>query len=64
MVSTKLGLIFCVSFAVLIPSLWANIAEFDDYWQQRADEAKKAALEAYHPNPEEVTEQINTHVNE
>uniref|UniRef100_A0A2N9FAB7 Pectate lyase n=1 Tax=Fagus sylvatica TaxID=28930 RepID=A0A2N9FAB7_FAGSY len=64
MVSTKLGLIFCVSFAVLIPSLWANIAEFDDYWQQRADKAKKAALEAYHPNPEEVTEQINTHVNE
>ncbi|PON95893.1 Pectate lyase [Trema orientale] len=59
---TKLGLLFFISFVILIPSRLANIAEFDESWQQRAEEAQKAALEAYDPNPEEVTENLNFEV--
>ena len=62
MSGTKLGLIFFISFVVLIPSRLANIAEFDESWQQRAEEAQKAALEAYDPNPEEVTDNLNYEV--
>lgn len=62
METTKLCLIFLVYFAVLIPSLQANISEFDNFWQQRAEEAKKAALKAYEPNPEKITEQLNSKV--
>ena len=64
MVAAKLSFILFASFAVLIPGLQDNIAEYDEFWLQRAEEARKDALEAYHPNPEEITEQFNTHVNE
>lgn len=64
MAATKLRLVFFVSLAVLVPSLQANIGEFDEFWQQREAEAKKAALEAYQPNPELITEQFNSKVNE
>jgi len=66
MVATKLSLIFFVFFAVLIPSLRGNntTQELDEFWQQRAEEAKKIALEAYDPNPEEVTEHFNSHVHQ
>lgn len=55
---------FFVSFAVLVPTLHANIAEFDGYWKQRANQAQKAAQEAYQPEPFNVTNQFNSHVNE
>ncbi|XP_041004880.1 pectate lyase-like [Juglans microcarpa x Juglans regia] len=64
MAVTKLRLVFFVSLAVLIPSLQANIGEFDEFWQKREVEAKKASLEAYQPNPEMVTEQFNSKVND
>ncbi|PKI63212.1 hypothetical protein CRG98_016397 [Punica granatum] len=54
--------LFCFALAVLIPVLRANIAEFDEVWQKRAEQAKKGFLEAYHPNPEEVTVEFNKHV--
>jgi len=64
MAATRLSLILLVSFAVIVPSLRAHIAEFDKFWQQKSEEAKKAALEAYQPNPEEITEQLNWRVYE
>lgn len=54
--------LFCFVFAVLAPVLGANIAEVDEVWQRRAEEAKKNAVEAYHPNPEEVILEFNKHV--
>ncbi|XP_022751910.1 pectate lyase-like [Durio zibethinus] len=59
----KLRLVFFFSFAALIPSLWANIAEFDDVWKPRAEEAWKNTLAAYEPNPENVTSNLNYNVN-
>ncbi|GMY26063.1 putative pectate lyase p59 [Fagus crenata] len=56
-------LLFFVSFAVIIPTLHAHIAEFDDYWKLRAEQARKDALEAYNPQPEEITSNFNYHVN-
>ncbi|XP_021285533.1 probable pectate lyase P59 [Herrania umbratica] len=41
------------------PIVKANIGEFDEVWQKRAEEAKKAALRAYEPNPEKVTDHLN-----
>ncbi|OVA13300.1 Pectate lyase/Amb allergen [Macleaya cordata] len=53
---------FFFSFAIIIPTLQANIGHFDEVWKKRADEAMKANLEAYHPNPLEVTDHLNHHV--
>jgi pectate lyase len=64
MATTRLTLILFVSFAVIVPSLRAHIAEFDTFWQHKSEEAKKDALKAYQPNPEEITEQLNSRVNE
>ncbi|KAK4778936.1 hypothetical protein SAY86_006464 [Trapa natans] len=36
--------------------------ELDDYWKQKAEEAEKAALEAYHHAPDNVTDSFNYHV--
>lgn len=60
--TTKLGLVFLIGFVVLIPTLRAEIGDFDESWQLRAEEAHKAALEAYDPNPEEVTDSFNEEV--
>lgn len=51
-----------VSLALALPGLWAHIAEFDEYWQERARKAENATLEAYHPNPTEVTNHLNLNV--
>ncbi|GLT36134.1 hypothetical protein SLA2020_105360 [Shorea laevis] len=56
-------LIFFFNIATLIPSLRADIGEFDEVWQKRAEEAWKNALQAYNPHPEEVTSSLNNHVN-
>ncbi|XP_057953943.1 pectate lyase [Malania oleifera] len=58
------SLIFFFSLAVLVPILQADIGELDEVWQQRAEAAKQAALNAYHPNPEQVTRQFNSYVHE
>ncbi|KAL3731733.1 hypothetical protein ACJRO7_028591 [Eucalyptus globulus] len=54
--------LFFSSFAVLVPSLQANIEEFDEYWAKRAEEAQKDALKAYDPHPETVTSLFNAKV--
>ncbi|XVF85995.1 hypothetical protein PTKIN_Ptkin17bG0165400 [Pterospermum kingtungense] len=46
----------------MIPTLQAHIAEYDDYWRQRALQAKENADKAYNPNPTAVTQHFNYHV--
>lgn len=58
-VRTNLFVFFILAFAVYVN---AHIAEFDDYWKSRADEAQKVALDAFNPHPEEVTEQLTDDV--
>ena len=61
MVNIKLYvLFFFLTCATILVD--AHIAEFDDYWKVRAEQAQKDALQAFTPNPEEVTEQLNTNV--
>ncbi|KAG5535058.1 hypothetical protein RHGRI_022989 [Rhododendron griersonianum] len=48
-----------ITFAALLPTLMANIADFDEVWQKRAEEAREAALKAYVPDPSEVTDTLN-----
>lgn len=60
----KLRLVFFFSFATLIPSLWANIEEFDQFWKQREEEAWQNTLAAYEPSPINVTNNLNFNVNE
>lgn len=50
------------TFAALLPTLMANIADFDEVWQKRAEEAREAALKAYIPDPSEVTDTLNREV--
>ena len=64
MEANKLRLLFfCVFFLDVFPTLKANIAQFDQVWQKRSLDAKKAARQAFKPNPEEVTTDFNKHVN-
>nr|KJB33634.1 hypothetical protein B456_006G037300 [Gossypium raimondii] len=60
---TKLRLVFLFSFSTLISRLWANVAEFDDFWKQHEMEARKLVLKAYQPSPENITNQLNYNVN-
>ncbi|XP_059645211.1 pectate lyase-like [Cornus florida] len=62
MVGFKLNLLFLVSFVVMVSTIEANIGHFDEVWQKRAQEAKKTAREAYHPNPEDVMNHFNGNV--
>ncbi|CAI0386726.1 unnamed protein product [Linum tenue] len=57
-VSIKLGFFFLVC-GTLIPYLESHIADFDEYWQQKAEEAHQVSLETYHPEPYNVTEHFN-----
>lgn len=57
-----LKLLMISAFVMIFPTLNANIANFDEVWQKRAEEAKKAAYEAYQPHPEEVTNNFNQQV--
>ncbi|XP_022737324.1 pectate lyase-like [Durio zibethinus] len=50
-----LGLVVAIS-----PIAKANIGVFDEVWQNRAEKAKKAAQIAYEPNPENVTNNLNS----
>ncbi|CAB4311341.1 unnamed protein product [Prunus armeniaca] len=65
MEAEKLNVVILCVFvtAITIPTtVRANIADFDEHWQQRAAEAKKAAHEAYHDDPIAVTEHFNKQV--
>ncbi|XP_075519484.1 pectate lyase-like [Primulina tabacum] len=55
------SLFLILSFIVL--SATANNADIDDkVWKERAAAAKKAARQAYQPDPEIVTDNLNKHV--
>lgn len=55
---------FFLSLALILPTLHAKIAKFDDFLKERADEAKKAAESAYNPHPEEIANSFNKQVGE
>ncbi|XP_057948326.1 pectate lyase-like [Malania oleifera] len=57
--TSSLLFVLFLSFAALVKS---HIGDFDEYWQKRAEEARQAALDAYHPDPEAVTQRLNSHV--
>ncbi|XP_051117349.1 probable pectate lyase P59 [Andrographis paniculata] len=60
---TKLILtIFFISVAVLIPTIRANIAEYDDVLRYRAELSINRTLESYEPDPEEVIGHLNHNV--
>lgn len=62
MEATKLALLVVCAFVAILPTLGAHIADFDEDWKKRAEEARKATLEAYHPNPYNVTDHLNHEV--
>ncbi|VVB14546.1 unnamed protein product [Arabis nemorensis] len=53
----KLMFVFCI--AGLIPTIRANLSELDEYWSQRADEAREFTLQAYHSDPYEVVDHFH-----
>ncbi|GMI74414.1 hypothetical protein like AT1G14420 [Hibiscus trionum] len=60
--STKLSFSFrFLSFFLIIQTLQAHIAEYDDYLRERELLAKQNLENAYHPNPEEVVQHYNEH---
>lgn len=54
--------LLCFFFLACASFSWAHIGEYDEYWQNREEHSRRAALESYHPNPEEVTNHFNYHV--
>lgn len=48
--------------ATLLPTLMANIGQFDEVWQRQAEEAKEAALNSYESDPSIVTDSLNKEV--
>ncbi|XP_058085566.1 pectate lyase-like [Magnolia sinica] len=49
---------FFFSFLAVVPSLRANIGEFDDFWQKRAQESRAATINAFNPNPQEISDDL------
>ncbi|XP_057479216.1 LOW QUALITY PROTEIN: pectate lyase-like [Actinidia eriantha] len=49
-------------FVFTVSTITAHIADFDEVWQKRAEEAKTAARQAYHLDPEKVINHFNEHV--
>ena len=52
-----LMLVFCI--AGLIPTIQADMSELDEYWSQRADEAREFTLQAYHSDPYEIIDHFH-----
>ncbi|KAF5956991.1 hypothetical protein HYC85_004216 [Camellia sinensis] len=59
--TTILNWYFIVFFdhATLLPTLMANIGQFDEVWQRRTEEAKETALNSYESDPSIVTDSLN-----
>ncbi|GFZ03635.1 pectin lyase-like superfamily protein [Actinidia rufa] len=62
MEAVKLRNLFLVFVVLTVLTVTAHIADFDEVWQSRAEEAKTAARQAYHPDPEKVINHFNKHV--
>ncbi|XVE56994.1 hypothetical protein DITRI_Ditri04bG0055800 [Diplodiscus trichospermus] len=60
----KIILLWGLVFVAVSPIVKANIGEFDEVWQTRAKEAKRAAQFAYEPNPDNVTNDLNSQTHE
>ncbi|KAL1563120.1 putative pectate lyase P59 [Salvia divinorum] len=56
-------LILFVVVGWILPAFNANIGEWDEVWKRRGEEAWNRTLEAYHPNPQNVVDHLNVHVN-
>ncbi|KAE8665285.1 putative pectate lyase 7 [Hibiscus syriacus] len=54
--------LLCLFFVVIIPTLQADIAEYDEYWRERELQAKENLEKEYNPKPEEVTNHLNDRV--
>ncbi|XP_010514040.1 PREDICTED: probable pectate lyase 6 [Camelina sativa] len=50
-----------LSLAVVVPTVHAHVAEYDEYWTQRQTEALHQTLESYDPEPLNVTDHFNYH---
>lgn len=61
METLKFLLIFLAAFVVIVH---ADLPHFDEYWNVRAVEAKQNTIEAYHPDPFNVTNKFNYLVNQ
>ncbi|XP_060204685.1 probable pectate lyase P59 isoform X2 [Lycium barbarum] len=59
---TKHNLFLFFLVVVLVVSIEAHIGEYDEIWRKRAQQAKKAARHAYHPNPKIVANHLNNQV--
>ncbi|CAL5198352.1 unnamed protein product [Lathyrus oleraceus] len=63
METLKLRLLFLyVFYLAIFPTFEANIVHFDQHWQRRSHEAKKAAHKAHQLNPQGVAATFNNHV--
>lgn len=60
--SSLLLLCAVTTFMVVVPTVLANIAEYDDYWKAREKEAQIAATMAFDPAPEDVNDDFNKNV--
>lgn len=50
-----------LSLTVVVPSVQAHVAVYDEYWTQRQNDALRQTLESYDPNPLNVTDHFNYH---
>lgn len=55
---------FVLAIALALPKTQANIADFDEYLQKKAAESYEESLNAFNPNPEELTDEFNQQVGE
>lgn len=56
-------LTFFISLGFVVPTLFAHIANWDEEWLRREQEAWNNTLNSYEPNPEKVTSELNNHAN-
>lgn len=54
-------IILIFASASTLPISEARIAEYDEYWEQRAAEAWNRTLETYEPIPAKVVSHLNLH---
>ncbi|XP_011098575.1 probable pectate lyase P59 [Sesamum indicum] len=58
-----LSVLFLFAFASTLPgAVRAHIAEFDEVWQRRAEEAWNRTLESYEPAPAKIVSHLNLNV--
>ncbi|XP_022928644.1 pectate lyase-like [Cucurbita moschata] len=58
----KVLMVLLLSMAVLMPTIRAGIAEYDDFLLKKAVAAEQVAQEAYNPDPMNVTNHLNLQV--